>query len=106
MDEGEAMSLFEALSLVKHRGVEEVIFQIDSQNIHLAVSSKISDDSKLGTIIKNCITFLESNISFRAKHVRKENNDETHYLTRSSINYLNPHVWNETLLILWRASLI
>ncbi|CAN1752594.1 hypothetical protein LINPERHAP1_LOCUS4809 [Linum perenne] len=90
--EGEAWSLLEALKWARDSNQTRVIFEVDSQQVALAVRGHAANMTEFGEIISKCRTIIQENPNFVVDFVRRDRNLVAHELARRSFSFASPHV--------------
>ena len=60
----ETLSLWEALSWIKHLGFDRVLFETNSLQVVQALQNRVADFSEFGVLIKDCLSLLQENLIF------------------------------------------
>ncbi|CAN1729936.1 LINE-1 reverse transcriptase homolog [Linum perenne] len=88
--EGEARGLYEALSWATTRRVSRCTFEVDSQQVTVALSRSVSDRTEFGSIIDSCRRILHANSGFKVTFVRRNRNVVAHELAQRSFSLTSP----------------
>ena len=91
----EAISLMEALSWIKNKRLQNVIFETDSRVVSNVIQERSSLVNEFGSIVNSCLDLSSHNPSYSVAFVGRKDNEVAHRLTRMSKFYASPMYWNE-----------
>ncbi|CAJ2656151.1 unnamed protein product [Trifolium pratense] len=89
--EGEARALLLAMKEARHRGLDRVQFESDSQVSVDAIHMKRTDNSEFLSIIHGIFIFMSSFLNFEVKFVRRQANSVAHTLARVANSWASFH---------------
>jgi ribonuclease HI len=85
--EGEGLALLEAIILITSQGLNNVIFESDSQSIVHAVNANLDGISEHYSIVTCIRQLLSSFPNFKVKFLRRQANMVAHTLARAAISW-------------------
>lgn len=91
VQEGEALGILEALQLAHSMNFQRIIFESDC--IVDALSSSLSNATKLGSILVRCYVILSSRSEFKIEFIRRQVNKVAHMLARASLSHTSSYMF-------------
>jgi ribonuclease HI len=85
--EGEGLALLEAIILITSQGLNNVIFESDSQSIVNVVNANFDGNSEHCSIVTCIRQLLSSFTNFKVKFIRRQANMVAHTLARAAISW-------------------
>ncbi|KAK2384127.1 hypothetical protein QL285_071503 [Trifolium repens] len=90
-EEGETWALLQDVNEVKHRGLERVQFESDSQVLVEVIRTKRQDISEFLSIVNDIILIMFSCANFEVKFDMRQVNSVAYTLTRAANSWTNFH---------------
>ncbi|CAN1815291.1 hypothetical protein LINPERHAP1_LOCUS27389 [Linum perenne] len=88
--EGEAMALLDALRWAAANSLGPTKFEVDSEEVAVAVMSHTKDDTEFGHIIELCRELFVLQRHFEIGSVRRDRNQVAHELAQRSFSFASP----------------
>ncbi|KAL8496459.1 hypothetical protein ACS0TY_020248 [Phlomoides rotata] len=93
VDEGETMTLYEALQWLHNLGFEKVIMEVDSKTVADAFNNSSCDISSFGDCISRSKLLLKFRPNISAHFVCRNANELAHRLASASRSFSSPNTW-------------
>ncbi|KAK2426207.1 hypothetical protein QL285_024902 [Trifolium repens] len=90
-EEGETWALQQAMNEAKHRGLERVQFESDSQVLVEAIRTKRQSNSEFLSIVNDILLLMLSCANFEVKFVMRQMNSVAHTLARAVNSWTSFH---------------
>ena len=95
----EALVMRKGLEFAKDMSFMNLIAESDASNVVLALNAHQQSSNYVGSIIRDCISFIGSFHSLNFLHVRREANQAAHYLAKYTLKNLDCIWVEETPLV-------